>query len=377
STLTSFLRLYPNSRYVDEAESIRRQALRGNTDEEEVFKLGIILPATGESGYLAQALFNGVRLAVDRYNNRAPERPVQLVFRDTEGTDVGAQSAMDLVVRERVEAVIGPLFSHEALAAAGTAERDRIVLIAPLATDEEVSGQRSYVFQANPTFAMRGRAMARFVMEQVGLTRLAVVADQSENGNAMAAGFEAEVLRRNGSVIVSERLTGNNAWGRLHEIPALHQLGLAEAVYLPVSGSDAAQNAADALRGLEALGLEGITRVLGNTEWEGLSASRGRASRFQALFTQDYHVDEVAATDFLVRYRELAEIPADRLALIGYDTATFLLQAIAEGPSDLAARLRTAPALRGLAHRIEFDGEQVNQSLFIMAYEDGEPVLIY
>lgn len=376
STFTSFLRLYPNSRYADEANAVRGQALRGMREEVDVFKLGVILPATGDNGYLAQALFNGVRIAVDSYNNRAPQRPVQLVFRDSEGSDIGAQAAMALVAREGVEAVVGPLFSQEALAAATVAEREQIVLIAPLATDEAVSRGRRYVFQANPTFRMRGQAIARYVLDDLSMTQLGVVAEDDAYSIAMAEGFEAEVRASGATLVVSERLSNAASWSHLAELPSLDLLGVAEAVYLPVTGGDASEHAADALRGLEALGLQGSTRALGNTEWEGLNASRARASRFGTLFTQDFYVDDDATTDFIARYQEMSGIQADRLALIGYDTARFLLNQIAGGQSsDLAGSVRSSAIYRGLAHRIEFGGGQVNQALFIMAYEDGEAVL--
>src|SRR5690606_8209934 len=167
------------------------------------------------------------------------------------------------------------------------------------------------------------------------------------------------------------------AWRTLAaRLPPERLLGV-DAVYLPVSGADAAEHAADALRGLEALGLEGRVRALGNTEWEGLDASRPRASRFDTVFDQDFLIDDAVAADFIARYRALAGIGVDRLALMGYDAARFLLGlADAPGEAALAERIRQAPAARGLAHRFDFGGGQVNRALFIMGYRDGEAVLL-
>jgi hypothetical protein len=62
---------------------------------------------------------------------------------------------------------------------------------------------------------------------------------------------------------------------------------------------------------------------------------------------------------------------------MGYDATRFLLGALdASGESSLADRLRQAPRYRGLAHRIDFGGGQVNRALFLMGYRDGEPVLL-
>jgi len=376
STLTTFVRLYPRSRYVDEAEDMIRRAVQGQRTGPDVFELGVILPATGESGYLAQALFNGVRLAVDTHNARAPRRPVRLIFRDTEGSEAGGSVAMNLVVREGVEAVIGPLFSQEAISAAGVAEREGIVLIAPLATDEGVSAGRRFVFQANPTFSMRGRTMARFAVEDLQLGRLGVVAETGSYGEVMADGFQDEVARLGAQVTLSHRIAAED-WQRLPSAVGIDAMRGIDAVYFPVTGADGGEHAAQALRGMEAMGLEGVVGTLGNTEWETLDASRDSASRLGTYFTQDFLVDDEASTGFVARYRELAGIQADRLALIGYDTAEFILNQINNGvEGSLADKIRTAPQLRGLAHKIEFAGGQVNQALFIMAYRNGEVVFV-
>lgn len=376
STLTTFVRLYPRSRYVDAAEVVIRRAAQGGPVGPDVFELGVILPATGESGYLAQALFNGIRLAVDAHNARAPRRPVQIVFRDTEGSEVGAGVAMNLVVREGVEAVIGPLFSQEAVAAAAVAEREGIVLVAPLATEEAVSSGRRFVFQANPTFSMRGRAMARFAVEGLQLERLGVVAETGSYGEVMADGFQEEAGRLGALVPLSQRITAED-WQRLPSTVGFEAMSQIDAAYFPVTGANGGEHAALALRGMEEMGLEGIVGAFGNTEWETLDASRDRASRMGTYFTLDFYIDEEASIDFVGRYSDLAGIQADRLALIGYDTAQFILNQInRSGEDSLVDKLRNAPQYRGLAHKIEFAGGQVNEAVFIMAYRNAVAVLV-
>ncbi len=371
STLTTFVRVYPRSRYAEEAREIIRRAVEGGPTGHDIFRLGVILPATGDSGYLAQALFNGVRLAVDSYNARVPRRPVRLVFRDTEGSAAGASVAMNLVVREGAEAVIGPLFSEEAISAASVAERAGVVLLAPLATEEGVSAGRRFVFQANPTFSMRGRAMAHFAVEDLQLSRLGVLAETGSYGEVMARGFQDEAAALGAQVLLARSIPADD-WERLPTVVGVGTMAQVEAVYLPVTGSDGAQHAAEALRGMEEMSLEGVVRTLGNTEWEGLEASRARASRFGTYYTADFYLDDEASSDFVGRYRDLSGIPADRLALIGHDTAVFILNQISGGvEGTLADKIRNARLHRGLAHKIDFGGGQVNRSLFIMAYRNG------
>ncbi len=374
--LSALVTQYPESRYATEA----RELLATMQSAATAFDLGVILPATGENGFLAQAMFNGVRLAVDDHNAANPERPVRLVFRDTEGTAEAARRAVQRVMEAGADVILGPLFSAEAAAAAEVAEQAGAVLIAPLATDEVVAAGRRFVFQANPTFPVRGRQMARYAVQSAGARNLAVVAQSGTFGAVMADAFEAEAERLGATIISTSRIRDEAGWNVLPDLIGAQRLRGAQAIYLPVTGGDAPEHAAAALRGLEEMSLE--IQALGNTEWEGLDASRSRAGRFRAVFDQDFYVDDAAAGDFAARYRALAGVRADRLALMGYDATRMILgvawpagEAPASGAA-LADRLRAASLHAGLGHRIHFDGGQVNGALYMMTFRGSEAVLV-
>jgi ABC-type branched-subunit amino acid transport system substrate-binding protein len=377
TTATRLVSGYPESRYADGARSLlARATAAADGAAGQPFELGIVLPVSGDNGYFGQALFNGVRIAVDEHNGANPRRPVRMVFRDTEATGAGARRAVEAVVEARAEAVVGPLFSAEAEPAGAAAEAAGVPLLAPLATDEAVSEGREFVFQGNPTFPARGRAMARYAAGRLGLSRLGTASVAGTPGADMAGAFATEARRLGARVAFEERLADPGAWDDLDRAIGDAALGGVQAVYLPVTGEDAPRYAADALRALDAVGA-GAPRPLGNLEWEGLTSSRGRASRLGTVFTQDFFVRPGAADAFGRRYRALAGIGQDRLALIGYDLTRFLLaQVEAGGEGSLADRVRQAPRFDGLAHRFAFDGGQVNEALYILGYRDGEAVLL-
>ena len=370
---THLTRAYPTSRYVPEAQRILAMSAEGGASGRgRPFDLGIVLPIASRDGYLGQALFNGLRIAVDEHN-ASGGRPVRMVFRDSRTTGDGARQAVEAVVAEGADAIVGPLFSDEAEPAGAAAEAARVVLLAPLATDERVSRGRRYVFQANPTFPARGRAMARYVTGRLGLSRLGVASQRGEFGADMAAAFAAEARRLGASVAFEESLASADDWADLDREVGASTLGAVEAVYLPVTGRDAPRYAADALRSLDALAR--APRPLGNTEWEGLSASTDRATRLGAVFTQDFFVAPGAADAFGRRYRQLAGIGQDRLALIGYDLGRFLLAQVGQ-EGGLADAIRSAPRFDGVANRYSFGGGQVNEALYVLGFRDGQAVLL-
>lgn len=419
-TLRALLRRYPNTSYRDRAEQLIEYIQQGASGTTSVIRLGIALPLTDDDAALAQALFNGIRLAVDEHNGlrrrmaspdepvrlasadsgqaegvvtertRVPNQPIQMYFRDTRGTASGARAAVDsLVQMDRVDLIVGPLFSHEARAAAEAAERAGVVMIAPMATEESVSAGRRYVFQANPTITARGEAMARFAARGLLVDAAGIIV---EGGNSiserMADGFNRGFRREGGAVAFYERLASARSWSRLpehFEADSLSRdsLAQAEAVYLPIAGDDAAGQIQDALIGINWASQEyGLTlRVLGNAEWHDLPI-KNRASQFTATYTNDFYVDETRADvqDFIRRYRLLTGQPPDglggsarRLAYTGYDVGQFVINRLSEGASAgvLADRLRSAGPYEGLGSRIHFDGDNVNQSLFIHRYRNG------
>ena len=363
---------YPASRYLGAANAVIRAA--EESARLEPFSLGIVLPVAGADGYLGQALFNGVRIAVDEHNQRGAGRPVRMVFRDSRGTGEGARQAVEAAIAQGADAVLGPLFSDEAGPAGAAAEAAGVVLLAPLATDESVSQGRRFVFQANPTFPARGRAMARYATGRLGVERVGVAAQRGTLGADMAGAFATEARRLGAAVSFEQLLPNEAAWADLDRQVGQAALQGVQAVYLPVTGRDAPRYAGDALRALDAAGR--APRPLGNTEWEGIpSTATGRASRLGAVFTQDFFVAPGAADAFGRTYRALSGIGQDRLALMGYDLARFVLANVgAEGP--LGDALRAAPRFDGLGHRFRFGGGQVNEALFVLGFRDNQAVLL-
>ncbi len=158
--LRDLLTSYPTSRYAGEA----RRMLNGDgalptPARRERTTLGIALPLRGDAGPLTQSFFNGLRMAVDEHNAQPRGPLVEMAFRDTRSEAAAARSAVRDLASAAV--VVGPLFSDAARAAAMEAESRGVTLVAPLATDSDVSAGRRNVFQANPTLEMRGRAAAR------------------------------------------------------------------------------------------------------------------------------------------------------------------------------------------------------------------------
>jgi ABC-type branched-subunit amino acid transport system substrate-binding protein len=326
---------------------------------------------------------DSLRIVTERV--KRPEWVAKMYFRRTGSKPKTARAAVDSLVRlDGVDVIIGPIRSGAARPAGARAESARVLLVAPVATDESVSEGRNYVFQANPTITDRGRIMARVAKNGLLIDRAGIIYERGNSFSArMAEGFRAEARRQGLDVPLSIPLNGARDWSRLptliDEDSTLTDslLSAAEAYYLPVSGRGTAGKIQGALTGIQQI-LPG-KRVLGNAEWHNLPFTKA-ASSVMATYSNGFHVqtDRPAVQRFVRRYRLLTgttpdDLSADgrRLVYAGYDVARFLLAELSPSANRLTPQaLRTAPTYDGLGVRIGFKGENANQSMFIHRYRN-------
>ena len=277
--LETLLNQYPETTYRDDAERLLTQARSrrdGATQAPDTLRIGVTLPMEAATVSLSQALFNGVRLAVEEHNGlrrryirppglrteadtfevydtarlagdslaaadgkttvaaptdtvrvdslrivaeqvARPDWVAKMHFRRTGPRPKTARAAVDSLVRlDDVDVILGPIRSRVARPAGERAEAARVPLMAPMATDESVSEGKNYVFQANPTIPDRGRIMARTAKNGLLLDRVGVIYEEGNRLSArMAEGFREGARQQDLTVPLSIPLQGSRDWSRL------------------------------------------------------------------------------------------------------------------------------------------------------------------
>lgn len=370
---------YPTSRYAGEA----RRMLSGDgalptPARRERATLGIALPLRGDAGPLTQSFFNGLRMAVDEHNAQTRGPLIEMAFRDTRSEASAARSAVRDLASAAV--IVGPLFSDAARAAALEAESRGVTLVAPLATDSDVSAGRRNVFQANPTLEMRGRAAARLARAALRARRLGIVTAPGVS-EEMAEAFSDEVRREDGTVTFYQVLPSARSWGDLapdDDAAAQNGAGVfadSDALYLPVAGGDAGQQVAAAVGALSQF--NEVPTVIGNAEWH--NRATAASARLGVVYTNDFFLDESSrdAQRFLSAFRQRydtdlsrAAFIEQRLAVTGYSLGLYLIDAISSG-RPVGTFLRETPR-DALGVRFDFRGGNVNSALFTCRYPNGQ-----
>lgn len=174
-------------------------------------KLGVLLPLMRKeppsaAKEIARDVNDGVEYAVELFGRDAYQRiKVALVTRDTERDPaVASRIVREMAADQGIVGIIGPMFSSTTISAARAAQEASIPIVTPTANANGIAAAGSFVFQANPDYETRGRAMARFAIEKKGFTRLAVLAPSDSYGKFLAEGFVDEARRLGAHIVATE-----------------------------------------------------------------------------------------------------------------------------------------------------------------------------
>lgn len=420
------IELYLESRYVSEARRARdlaaEEAEASELVDRRIFTLGVVLPLGEEHRNYTRAIFNGIRLAVDEHNTDSTRSLVRMVFADTGARADRARGAVRRLVREdSADVIVGPLYSaSEVIPAAEVAERHGVPMIAPMATDPAVTLQRAHVFQINPPLATRAHLLADFLLDRYSDPRVGIVAQIGTDGARMARAFQNRLLEADTLLPAGERadsvrsataaldtsglaesrsptevdtirtdslripvfrlIESSDDWYRLTAVLDPDTVRSLDALFMPVTGSDA-EASADAALGSVARMIPNTAqypRVVGNSVWAGLTSAE-QGSSFRVTFDESFWEGSVTPERirFERRYRSLAGSSPNRLGYAGYDVTRFLidrLDAAPDRPGELSDSIRSAAPYDGIGVPIHFDGGQINRGIYILQYRGGEIV---
>ncbi len=179
--------------------------IRRDTDDEPIL-LGAFGPLSGKTPLLGHFLEQGILMAVDEINSRGGihGRPLEIVLRDDSGEpDEAASVVREMIVEERVAAVVGGVASRTCHAAAKVCQEQRVPMVAAFAPHPAVTEAGPYIFRACISDAWQGTAAANFALQALGARRAALLVDTSLDYSVLLAFNFTEEFERRGGLIVS------------------------------------------------------------------------------------------------------------------------------------------------------------------------------
>ena len=200
------------------------------------FKIGLLTVKTGPLAQGGIQMEQGIATFLKEKNNTLAGRKVELVIADTGGNPAGAKTkAQELVEREKVNVILGPLAAFELLAITEYVRQQQTPLIS-LAAAEDVT-QRNvnpWVIRPSATSGQCSHVMADYAAKEMGLKRMATISEDFAFGHEQAAAFQ-RVFEESGGKIVKK------LWPPLvtpDYTPYIAQIGDVDGVFNGFAGSN-------------------------------------------------------------------------------------------------------------------------------------------
>lgn len=146
----------------------------------ESVKIGFVGGVSGRVADLGIAGRNGAMLAVEMRNRAGGinGRTIELLVEDDQQDAEQAKAAVQRLIDQQVEAIIGPMTSMVAMATVPIVNEANIVMMSPTVSTQELSNLDDYFFRVISSTAEFAHKSADYQANQQGIRRVAAAYDQ-------------------------------------------------------------------------------------------------------------------------------------------------------------------------------------------------------
>lgn len=200
------------------------------------FKLGLLTVKTGPLAQGGIQMEQGVVTYLKEKNYTFAGRKVDLVTADTGGNPAGTKTkAQELVEREKVDAIVGPLAAFELLAITDYIAEQKTPMLS-LAGAEDMTQRRPnpYFLRPSATSAQAMHPMADFAAKELKLKKIVTISEDFAFGHEQMGGFQQTFEEAGGKIV-------NKIWPPLvtpDYTPFVAQIGDCDGVCQGFAGSN-------------------------------------------------------------------------------------------------------------------------------------------
>lgn len=348
-------------------------------------KIGGLLEMTGGSASYGISAKRAIDIAISEINAKGgvTGKKLELVVADNKSEAAEAANGMQkLVSQDKVVAVIGPNLSSLAISSIPIHEGAKILAIAPMATNPDVTVDpktgktHPYNFRSCFIDPFQGTVMANFVAKDLKALKTAILIDNSSDyAKGLAKNFKETYEKIGGQIVGEEAYLQKDTdfKATMTKIKATNP----DFIYIPGYYQEiglAVKQGRDL----------GITVPMGGGDgWDStlLPEIAGKEALNNTYFTSLYSPDD--ATDlnkaFVAAYEKAYKAKPDVFAAMAYDCTLLVAKAIedAKGPDPvkMAEAMAKIKGLKGVAGETTFDAQHNPiKTAVIIEYKDGAQV---
>jgi branched-chain amino acid transport system substrate-binding protein len=296
----------------------------------DTIKVGIVDTYSGPASVQTQDVLDGFKMAVEKINSKGGVlgKKIEFTTRDEKfKPDVGLAMAKELVLREKVDLLMGTINSATALAISDFAKKEKVPFFVTMSKSDKIVGEKGhrYVFDMNENSMMAGKAGA-LVLSKKPYVKYWIAGDDYEYGHTIAERLWEGLQKLNPKV----QLIGQS-WWKVNEAdftPYITQILAAkpDCVIVAVGGASAVnfQKAAKATGFIQKIPFYAHLAIDPSTIMPlGLDAPEGALGTSNYLF---YYPDTPANQAFVKEFRAAYNRYPKMGALYAYVTAQYIAE---------------------------------------------------
>ena len=338
--------------------------------------VGEFASLTGGTATFGQSVHNGDMLAIAEIDSAGGVLGKQLILKtedDQSKTEEAVASVQKLVSSDHAIALLGEVASSRSMAGAPYAQQNRVPMITPASTNEDVTKKGDYIFRICFIDPFQGKTMAHFALGSLNKKRAAVLTDVKQDYSVGLDEAFKSTFSTSGGTIVSEQSysTGDKDFhAPLTSIRATNP----DVIFVPGYYTEVSL----IVRQARELGIE--CPILGGDGWDSPELTKGEEQQFNNTFFSNHYATEdpdSTVQNFVKKYQAKYNAVPDAMAALGYDAARILADAIKRAGSTDSTALKNAIAqtknFPGVTGSITIDqNRNASKPLTIIKVVDGK-----
>ena len=425
--LAETLNTHRNSRLRDEATQLKARIER---ERSGILRFALLLPLSGEFADIGNEIKDGIERGIQLYNLDHAMK-IELISKDYKNDLYLAVKELRTLAHDKsVLAVIGPLDNTSAITCAAIADYEKIPVLSPTATHNQLTQIGNYFFQLNIPLDIQAESLARYALDSLKLKRFAALAPIDNEGHfstlvekftdiVQQAGAEmvatewyypeesdysiqlmkikrlglklefCDSLQQENPLFTQEELDSLYALEQKNDKEYMRENNIKiDSVDIPVTSIDGLfvpiykEDLQTIVSHIAQKNIQ--TYLLGNGDWDDLEVLKKIRSNISGLsFIKDGYLDENSQSfkNFRNDYRIAMKKSPTIYNIIGYDVINYLLKVVGNFSEGLTRskyfeQLHQTRNYDGIYRDIRMNSEGENTDAKLVKYQYGQMILI-
>lgn len=350
--------------------------------QENVIKIGLVAPLTGDVKTFGESTKNGFLLAIEEVNAQGGinGRQIKTFIQDDKNDPTEAQNAgSKLINQDGVKLIIGSVSSKCSIPLSQTCQDASAVMITPTSTNPKVTirddgSRKDFIFRACFIDPFQGKVAAKFALEKLKVRTTAILYDV---GNDYVKGL-AEFYRDNfidggGEVLVYESYQKDDT--DFSALLTKVKQANPDVLYIPDYYNKVGLIAKQARQ----LGIKSV--LMGGDGWDSPEMLKIAGDAIVGgYFTNHYSPDDPRpeVQEWVKKYLAKYGSMPDALATLAYDATCLLLEGIKKANSDNPVKVKEAlqsiTDFKSVSGSISFDeyGNPIKSAVILKYTKTGQ-----